>query len=284
MKIEQINENQIRCTLTSQDLADRHIRISELAYGSEKAKALFTDMIQEAKKRFGFEVEDVPFMVEAIPTRSESLVLLISKVENPDMVDSHFSQFTDAEEEEEETADFSLEDLLPKNGASDILDLFRKMAEEMSEEDDGDDEDPDGKSQDKADSGVVQIPDDISIDEESPFEDEAKNPGTKKKTARHVEPVRVLEFTSLDQIRRLARVLDGFYNGRNDLFQNVYSHKFYLFLHKGDHTPEIFNKVCNIAAEYADYSSTMESLQAFYEEHGRLIRRGDALQVISQLN
>ena len=31
MKIEKINENQIRCTLTRADLEERHIRLSELA-------------------------------------------------------------------------------------------------------------------------------------------------------------------------------------------------------------------------------------------------------------
>ena len=45
MKIEKVNENQIRCTLTKQDLADRQINLRELAYGSEKAKGLFHDMI-----------------------------------------------------------------------------------------------------------------------------------------------------------------------------------------------------------------------------------------------
>ena len=36
MKIEKINENQIRCTLTRADLEDRHLKISELAYGTER--------------------------------------------------------------------------------------------------------------------------------------------------------------------------------------------------------------------------------------------------------
>ena len=35
MKIEKINENQIRCTLTHADLAARHLKLSELAYGRE---------------------------------------------------------------------------------------------------------------------------------------------------------------------------------------------------------------------------------------------------------
>ena len=74
MKIEKVNENQIRCTLTKQDLADRQINLRELAYGSEKAKGLFHDMIQQANYEFGFDVSDNPLMVEAIPLSSESLV------------------------------------------------------------------------------------------------------------------------------------------------------------------------------------------------------------------
>ena len=63
MKIEKVNENQIRCTLTREDLADRQLKLSELAYGSEKAKELFRDMIQQADYEFGFEVNDIPLMV-----------------------------------------------------------------------------------------------------------------------------------------------------------------------------------------------------------------------------
>ena len=44
MKIEKINDNQIRCTLTREDLENHQIRISELAYGTDKAKKLFRDM------------------------------------------------------------------------------------------------------------------------------------------------------------------------------------------------------------------------------------------------
>ena len=48
MKIERISDNQIRCTLTSLDLSSRGINLAELAYGSEKARNLFREMIQQA--------------------------------------------------------------------------------------------------------------------------------------------------------------------------------------------------------------------------------------------
>ena len=44
MKIEKVNDHQIRCTLTREDLADRELKLSELAYGTEKAKDLFRDL------------------------------------------------------------------------------------------------------------------------------------------------------------------------------------------------------------------------------------------------
>ena len=74
MRIEKINDHQIRCTLNQKDLSDRELRISELAYGSEKAKALFRDMMQQASYEFGFEAEDIPLMVEAIPMYPDSQI------------------------------------------------------------------------------------------------------------------------------------------------------------------------------------------------------------------
>ena len=41
MKLERISENQIRCTLTRSDLADRELKISELAYATANDKALY---------------------------------------------------------------------------------------------------------------------------------------------------------------------------------------------------------------------------------------------------
>lgn len=60
MKIEKLSDNQIRCTLTRADLAERQLQLSELAYGTEKARSLFHDMMQQAAQEFGFEAENMP--------------------------------------------------------------------------------------------------------------------------------------------------------------------------------------------------------------------------------
>ena len=92
MKIEKLSDNQIRCTLTRADLAARQLQLSELAYGTEKAKSLFRDMMQQAAFEFGFEADDIPLMIEAIPASADSIVLIITKVEDPEELDTRFSK------------------------------------------------------------------------------------------------------------------------------------------------------------------------------------------------
>ena len=103
MRIERINDNQIRCTLNKRDLAERHLKISELAYGSDKAKKLFRDMMEQAHMDYGFEADDIPLMIEAIPTSRDSIVLVITKVDNPEELEERFSPFRSFSRDEDNT-------------------------------------------------------------------------------------------------------------------------------------------------------------------------------------
>ena len=123
MKIEKVNENQIRCTLTREDLASRELKISELAYGTEKAKSLFRDMMQQANFEFGFEAEDIPLMIEAIPLNADCIVLIITKVEDPEELDTRFSRFAPSVTEDSD-------DDSDESTADEVLDLFRRIQSE----------------------------------------------------------------------------------------------------------------------------------------------------------
>ena len=125
MKIEKVNDNQIRCTLTRADLDDRHLKLSELAYGTEKAKSLFRDMMQQANYEFGFEAEDMPLMIEAVPLTQDTVLLIITKVEYPEELDTRFSKFS--EPDENEYPDFADAKNTPAAGADDILGFFKQL-------------------------------------------------------------------------------------------------------------------------------------------------------------
>ena len=102
-----------------------------------------------------------------------------------------------------------------------------------------------------------------------------------------VEPVvditRLFVFDSLEKISNLARILNGFYNDRNFLYKNPNKNAFYLVLHKGHHSPEDFNKVCNILSEYASTEKYSRASQAYFDEHFLPLIKEQALQVLAEI-
>ncbi len=112
MKIERINDNQIKCTLNRSDLAARQLKLSELAYGSEKTKDLFQDMMEQAETEVGFDASDLPLMVEAIPVSMDCIVLMITKVEDPEDIDTNFSELTVMDDSDTEDDALFMHDFL----------------------------------------------------------------------------------------------------------------------------------------------------------------------------
>lgn len=268
MKIEKINDNQIKCTLTREDLDNRHIKLSELAYGTENAKTLFRDMMQQASYEFGFDAEDIPLMIEAIPLSTDSIILLITKVEYPDELDTRFSNFSqpgfldDPEEFGMENTKSS-----PPERADDILDLFRKMAAEKQS-----DSDP-----------MEETAEFIPLGQAVSNGFSHKKPTPPPTAELIVDMKKLFSFSDLDIIIQLSHVLDQFYTGQNSLYKNTMNHKYYLVVSKSSHTPEDFNKVCNILSEYGRTEKYTASAEAYFAEHCIVIYTDHALQILSQL-
>ena len=259
MKIEKVNDNQIRCTLTREDLAERQIKLSELAYGTEKAKLLFRDMMQQAAYEFGFEADDIPLMIEAIPLSQDTIILVITKVEYPEELDTRFSRFSDPDPEDVYEEAMAGGGAAPApEGADDILGLFRRIQEERRKAAD---------AQGSKDSFVSEEND------------------KKKETPVNVlvDITKLFVFSDFSEITRLAHTLQGFYQGNNDLYKNEASHRYYLLVSKSRQTPEEFNKVCNILSEYGTQQTYTPAAGAFMKEHYQVILKNHALQTLAEL-
>lgn len=259
MKIEKVNDNQIRCTLTREDLAERQIKLSELAYGTEKAKLLFRDMMQQAAYEFGFEADDIPLMIEAIPLSQDTIILVITKVEYPEELDTRFSKFSDPDSEDVYEEAMAGGGAAPApEGADDILGLFRRIQEERRKAAD---------AQGSKDSFVSEEND------------------KKKETPVNVlvDITKLFVFSDFSEITRLAHTLQGFYQGNNDLYKNEAAHRNYLLVSKSRQTPEEFNKVCNILSEYGTQQTYTPAAGAFMKEHYQVILKNHALQTLAEL-
>ena len=242
MKLEKLNDNQIRCTLTKADLADRQIKLSELAYGSEKAKSLFRDMMLQANAEFGFEANDIPLMIEAIPMPNDCIVLIITKVSDPEELDTRISKNAPGRTETLDKAAEPKKTVTPE-GADEVLDLFKRMVEQHLK----------GTPEEKKEEERVTVADDIDL-------------------------TRLYCFGDLDSIIDAAHVLKNYYHGENRLYKNNARKLYYLVLSKSSHTPEEFNKICNILTEYGSNEPYTKSMEAYMSEHYDLVIKKDALQ------
>lgn len=107
MKIEKINENQLKFTLAPEDLSIRGLILSELYYSSEKTNRLYSELVNKALTEFGFEANGESLMIESIPTETGSLILIVTKNAEAEELDTRFSTFSvDKEASEDEFVPF----------------------------------------------------------------------------------------------------------------------------------------------------------------------------------
>lgn len=243
MKIERINENSIQLTMDVDDLKLRNLKLTDLTYGSEKIKSLFLEVADVAKTQLNFVI-DSPVAVEAVPLKDGTIKLIITKVFEPDELDSRFSRFTPMKGE---MIPFSIMQLLEstidkfedaiKFGGQNVLDNTSNK----------------NKLEIRSNNEILSIFEFMSID----------------KAADAVKNVSNFNYDSI------------FYKDeKNNIYYLVLSIKNNL---PNDVLSE-FNKVCNAIAEYGKRVDDRVGMnKAYYDEHYKIIIKEDAVHKLSIL-
>ncbi len=297
MKIEKINDRQLRCVLTKADLEDRKIRLSELVCGGEKARGLFRDMMIQATRELGFSFNNNPLMIEALPSGKDQLVLIITRVDNPEELDSHMGHFSVSDDAEKSDRSNTASPVI--SGADDILNMLRHLAKRVEEKraakqsgENG--SDPAGQDlkkdlEDKGKEGDL----DSGMKEQSgqhsssrPANTSGTNQSSAPAAMRPLTEEEIYQYTRFYLFRDLENVINASqrigpeYQGMNSLYKNPDDGAFYLLIRKMDTDPEQFNRICNVLSEYSmpmDYASGMEE---FFREHMQVIIADKALQYL----
>jgi adapter protein MecA 1/2 len=283
MKIERLNENQIRCTLNKSDLASRQLKINELAYGSDKAKELFRDMMQQASYELGFEAEDTPLMIEAIPVSSECIVLIVTKVDNPEELDTRFSRFSPSDSDDD---NFDFDDIETIEG-NDYSDFSLPTANEELDECAATDEE--GLPEDELMNIFNRVKEyfnkdsDNKASQSSPSQPSGKGTTDRPEHRESANISRVFSFSSLDDITNAACIIDTFYKDANSVYKNPSDRRYYLCISKTKCNSKDFNKVCNILSEYGQKESGFDNHIGFFAEHCECIIAEHALHILRRL-
>ena len=287
MKLEKLSDTQIRCTLSKEDLSQRQLHLSELAYGSEKAKELFRDMMQQASIELGFEADNIPLMIEAIPISNDCLVLVVTKVEDPDELDTRFSRFSKINVDDSFDEDFS-----------DIDDTDFEEMDFLDDEDDIDmDDEPlpfspssdfDNADSDASTSSKERSAIDDALDLIAPFTQaiaQAKKEAMRKKKENRssVQDCQYYSFQNFSQAAQLGAFLAPFFEGESSLYKDSFSNNYYMILRKTQSENDTFHRACNIAADFGVRISASYATPAYFREHFETILEENAVEMLGEV-
>ena len=251
MKIERLSDNQIRCTLTGNDLAEHNISIKDISYGTDRTRALFREMMERANDQLGFDPEDMPLMIEAVPLNADSIVFVITKVDDPEELDTRFSKFAPgvrqelSDEDDPEDGEYEEEPAKPAVKADELLSLFHQRINRLQ----------------KAD--------------------------TPEKLAREIPNLnisRIFAFSDFRTLMRAAVQLQDSFQGSSKLYKSL-DHSRYLLKLTKDGTPiDQFNRLCNLVSEYGKSLETNPAGEAYLTEHCRELIPANAVGHLAELS
>ena len=264
MKIERISDNQIRCTLTNEDLSVRNIRLSELAYGSPKTRKLFRELMEEAATETGFDTQGMPLMVEAIPTAADSLMLIVTRVDEPQQAGGTGNGQAQGDSDSDE-----------------LERLFRKLFETIghmngSEEEVKNSDTGSGAQAQRMLSGAAAA----GSRNGQPAEGTGSPAGDRRRDAHRIISARAFQFETLDDVIDAAHTAAGSYRGRNALYRMKNRSGYELTVHIGS-SPKSFARVCTLLSEYGRPVSCPAARESYLAEHGDVLIRSGALKKLS---
>ncbi len=293
MKLERISENQIKCTFTRKELADRHIKLSELAYGAPKARELFQEVMQEAESKLGFEPENSPVMIEAIPMSRENLVMIVTKVEDADELDTRFSRFTQS------TAGGFDEDFEEADSEDDFYHVLDDNDEDLYET-------PQAEPSKTIDINIIGAkPEDLPDSIKNVFDgimnsflsnfpeqiaklmkenqEEATEESAEEVPQKNPPAAKLIVFDSLQTAIKATKQIASFYFGYNSLYKDKQTGKYYLIFTNSHNSMPEFNRAFHILSEYGTTKKITPGMPQHIGEHCEVIVGDDAVQTLAVL-
>ena len=193
-------------------------------------------------------------MIEAVPLQGGSIQLVISKVDDPEELDTRFSKFTAAAGSQ--------------NGwisqlASEILEGAQGLLQEMK--------------------GQAQQANTLEGESSTAGETAEGTTGSSDGHGAEADLYRIYRFQSLDRVMDAAVAVGDLYDGPNTLYKDPKSHEFYLVLHAGKDGANALNRASNLLAEYGSRLKDNDLYEAYFGEHYELFLKENALQKLRSI-
>jgi adapter protein MecA 1/2 len=181
-------------------------------------------------------------MIEAMPSVDE-VVLIITKVNNPEELDDKVSQFTGEVIDTSSNVVFPQIDGLEKlDGADRMVELLKTMKDTLE------------KIKKRIDG---------------------------KPKSEKSESLKLFAFSSITGVITACKLISSLYEGNNSLYKDSSSDSYILALTRSVMSTAEFNRICNMLSEYSTPDSADGAVLAFLEEHCEILLANDAVKKLA---
>ena len=187
-------------------------------------------------------------------------------MEDPDELDTRFSNFApsvhEEEDEDEDEDDYDEDyDEYDEDEDEDVMGLFKRLQH--------------SNMPDFIDSSMGASQDSKKVKE--------KTVGTKKSGVPSRKGSRIFSFDSLHEVTKFAAIVSRKFNGLNTLYKDEAKGKYYLILHQGDLENTLFDNICSLLTEYGKTEIGSTADEHYLAEHYNIVIRDTAVQTLSQI-
>ncbi len=262
MRFEKINENKLKIELSREDLMERNIKLSDIAFGAENSRQVLHEIMAQAFEELDFEADNKPLVIEAVPTSGFSINIFITKIKDE-------AEFEESMSKVAQQGEKNLDGLkLLEKFANDFEQLISNTGAEALDEMAGVKPKSNGVA-----SGAGKIL-------ASKAQDSKQNDNQKDKTILEKTEI-IYKFDALDNVIDLSKAINNDYKGKSTLYKH--DEKFYLLLNAKGYEKIDIVKLRLLLDEFGEFVSTHKIAQGYLNEHGSIILKTDVFKKLERV-
>ncbi len=257
MRFEKINENKLKIELSREDLLERNIKLSDIAFGAENSRQVLHEIMAQAFEELEFEADNKPLVIEAVPTSGFSINIFITKIKDE-------AEFEENMNKVSQQGDKNFDGLK-------LLEKFANDFEKLI-----------------GNSGVDGLGEMPSTKTDNKTTGKQPQQGENQKTQSKVNDKSILEkteiiykFEALDHVIDLSKAINNDYKGKSTLYKH--DDKFYLLLNAKGYEKIDIVKLRLLLDEFGEFVSTHRVAQGFLNEHASIVVKTDVFKKLEQV-
>ena len=251
MNFSRIDDETIRCLLTSEDLEENGLKLEDFFHNSEHAREFLQTVVERAKEEVGYEFAGGALAMQVSPMPENGLSITFSE-----KADSFWKGLTE-----------HLKDIFLSKDKSEVTD-FMEQTSHIQETDSS-------KIIENLLRGFVE-------NRLEKMSEEAKLPKKEQKKEPMSEFL-LYRFSSLEYIENFCKEVPSGHSMKSKVYYLPEKGIWFLAVWRGQTPEDIFRGFCARALEYGSLVSDNGSQMAYIKEHGDCILEKDAIHILETL-